>query len=91
MNYSAGYAKDAIAAVAFVGAFVLVYNMDDLRKIKPVLLMSLVLAMIIDGAFTFRPEYHNIAIGYNLPTYLIIATMLAYIPILTIFFNTYYI
>jgi hypothetical protein len=89
MNYSVGYVKDAIAVIGFVGAFILVYGATNLHKVKSVILASLLLAIIIDGAFTACPGYHHRVLGYNAPTYLLGATVLAFVPLLIRFFKTH--
>ena len=89
MDHSVGYAKDAIAVIGFVGAFILVYGATNLHKVKSVILASLLLAIIIDGAFTACPGYHHRVLGYNAPTYLLGATVLAFVPLLIRFFKTH--
>jgi len=89
MAHSVGYAKDALAVIGFVGAFILVYGATNLHKVKSVILASLLLAIIIDGAFTACPGYHHRVLGYNAPTYLLGATVLAFVPLLIRFFKTH--
>jgi hypothetical protein len=89
MTYSVGYAKDALAVIGFVGAFIMIYGATDLHKVKSIILASLLLAIIIDGAFTACPGYHRRVLGYNSPTYLLGATVAAFIPLLIRFFKTH--
>jgi hypothetical protein len=89
MINSVGYVKDALAVIGFVGAFILVYGATNLHKVKSVILASLLLAIIIDGAFTACPGYHHRVLGYNAPTYLLGATVLAFVPLLIRFFKTH--
>jgi len=77
--YSLGYTKDAIAVIGFIGAFILVYRTRDLQKVKSIILTSLLFAIIIDGLFTACPCYHNHNLGYNVPTYLLLITNIAFI------------
>ena len=80
MNYSAGFAKDFIAFFGFIIAFVIIYNTNDLHKLKPLFLISLLLAMFIDGLYSFYPDFHNTTVGYNAPTYALVAVVLLFIP-----------
>lgn len=85
--YSLGYTKDAIAVIGFIGAFILVYRTRDLQKVKSIILTSLLFAIIIDGLFTACPCYHHHNIGYNIPTYLLLISIIAFIPIVFQFFK----
>ena len=89
MTYSVGYVKDAIAVIGFVCAFILVYGATDLHKVKSLILGFFLVSIIIDGAFTACPGYHHRLLGYNTPTYLIGATVIAFIPLLIRFFKKY--
>ena len=89
MNYSTGYVKDALAVVGFIGAFILVYGTTNLHTVKPVILASLLIAIIIDGIFTVYPGYHNCILGYNMPTYILGATIISFIPLLFQFLKLY--
>jgi uncharacterized protein with PQ loop repeat len=80
MDYSAGFAKDLIAFFGFIIAFVIIYNTNDLHKLKPLFLVSLLLAMFIDGLYSIFPEFHNTTVGYNAPTYALVAVVLLFIP-----------
>ena len=82
MEYSAGFVKDQLAFFGFIIAFVIIYNTNDLHKLKPLFLVSLLLAMFIDGLYSFYPDFHNTIIGYNVPTYALITVVLIFIPIL---------
>lgn len=80
MDYSAGFTKDFFAFFGFIIAFVIIYNTNDLHKLKPLFLVSLLLAMFIDGLYSFYPDFHNTIVGYNVPTYTLIAVVLLFIP-----------
>ena len=80
MDYSAGFAKDLIAFFGFIIAFVIIYNTNDLHKLKPLFLVSLLLAMFIDGIYSIFLEFHNTTVGYNAPTYALVALVLLFIP-----------
>lgn len=88
VNYSAGGAKDAVAFVGFIIAFVILRNTQDIRILKPLILVSLLICMFIDGSYTMYPDFHNTPIGYNMPTYLLLACMLAFMLVLTIVYTT---
>lgn len=79
MDYSAGFAKDLIAFFGFIIAFVIVYNTNDLHKLKSLFLISLLLAMFIDGLYSFYPDFHNTTVGYNVPTYALVTVVLLFI------------
>lgn len=85
--YSLGYTKDAIAFIGFIGAFILVYRTRDLQKVKSIILTYLLFAIIIDGLFTACPCYHNHNLGYNVPTYLLLITNIAFIFLAIQFFK----
>jgi disulfide bond formation protein DsbB len=89
MNYSAGYVKDAIAVVGFMVAFILVYGTTNLHTVKPVILASLLLSIIIDGIFTVYPGYHHCILGYNMPTYILGGTIISFIPLVFQFLKLY--
>lgn len=82
ITYSVGYVKDALAVIGFIGAFILIYGTRDLHNVKSIILVSLLIAVIVDVLFTTCPGYHHHMLGYNMPTYILCATMLAFIPIL---------
>ena len=82
MEYSAGFVKDQLAFIGFIIAFGIIYNTNDLHKLKPLFLVSLLLAMFIDGLYSFYPDFHNTTIGYNVPTYALVTIVLIFIPIL---------
>ena len=54
---------------------------------KPLILVSLLICMFIDGSYTMYPDFHNTPIGYNMPTYLLLACMLAFMLVLTMVYK----
>ena len=88
MVYSVGYVKDSLAVIGFISAFILVYGATDLHKVKSIILVSLLVAIIIDGIFTAYPGYHHRVLGHNVPTYLLGVTVIAFIPLLIQFYKT---
>lgn len=89
MAYSVGYVKDAFAVIGFIGAFIMIYGATDLHKVKSIILGAILIGVIIDGMFTAYPGYHYRVLGHNAPTYLLGATVAAFIPLLIRFFKTY--
>jgi hypothetical protein len=73
--YSAGWLKDLMAAIYFLAAIILIIKKSSRRnKLIEVILIGLLLAFAIDFTFTLNPEYNNIPIGYNRPTYITLLT-----------------
>ena len=88
--YSAGGAKDFIAVWGFILAFWIIYIVQDLSKLKPLLISVLVLCIFVDGLFSFYPEFHNTPIGYNYATGLVIFGAVAVILSLLIYYVNFW-
>tara|TARA_B100000900_G_scaffold416126_1_gene449285 strand:+ start:1324 stop:1644 length:321 start_codon:yes stop_codon:yes gene_type:complete len=73
MELTAGWLKDAIAAIYFLTGIILIRRgLNKKRYFVDILLIGLLLCFTIDFTFTINPEYHNTEIGYNRPTYITI-------------------
>tara|TARA_B100001287_G_scaffold241647_2_gene216690 strand:+ start:2990 stop:3265 length:276 start_codon:yes stop_codon:yes gene_type:complete len=73
--YSAGWLKDLMATIFFLAAIIIIVKSSSRRnKLIEVILIGLLLAFAIDFTFTLNPEYNNIPIGYNRPTYITLLT-----------------
>ena len=73
--YSAGWLKDFIATIFFLTAIIIIIKKSSRRnRLLELILIGLLLAFSIDFTFTLYPEYNNIPIGYNRPTYITLLT-----------------
>lgn len=73
--YSAGWLKDLMATIFFLTGIIIIIKKSSRRnKLIELILIGLLLAFAIDFTFTLYPEYNNIPIGYNRPTYLTLLT-----------------
>lgn len=72
--YSAGWLKDLMATIYFLAAIIIIKKSSRRNKLIEVILIGLLLAFAIDFTFTLNPEYNNIPIGYNRPTYITLLT-----------------
>ena len=69
--YSAGWLKDFMATIFFLAGIIIIIKKSSRRnKLIELILIGLLLAFTIDFTFTLYPEYNNIPIGYNRPTYI---------------------
>jgi len=59
MNLSLGYLKDALAIFLFTIAFYIVYTTKDLNILRPLILVVLFVAFLVDSLFTLYPDLHN--------------------------------
>ena len=69
---SVGYLKDSCAAFIAILLFCFVYGLNDLNTLKPFVLFGLACMIFADGIFSIRPSYHNMIIGHNIPTYVVL-------------------
>lgn len=73
MELTAGWLKDAMAAIYFLTGIILIRRGLNKRRIfVDIVLIGLLLAFTIDFTFTINEDYHNTEIGYNRPTYIVI-------------------
>ena len=72
--YSAGWLKDLMATIFFLAAIIIVKSSSKRNKLTEIILIGLLLAFAIDFTFTLNPEYNNMPIGYNRPTYITLLT-----------------
>ena len=80
-KFSVGYLKDTCATIIAFLLLIFVYGLNDLSKLKPFLMFGLVCMIITDGIFTTYPSYHNMIIGYNIPTYMVLLVSVVFILI----------
>ena len=70
--YKLGYVKDCIATLLFVVLLLFFIIVRDVNKYKLFFIIGLLLVILVDGAFSLYPNYHNVIIGYNKLTYFIL-------------------
>ena len=67
MQLSLGYLKDCLAFIGFIFCFIIIYLIDDLNKIRIIILIIIFLAILVDGTFTFIPKMHNANVNITKP------------------------
>lgn len=78
---SVGYLKDSCAAFIAILLFCFVYGLNDLNTLKPFVLFGLACMIFADGIFSIRPAYHNMIIGHNIPTWVVLTVSVVFILI----------
>ena len=79
--YSAGYIKDAIASIFFLISFCILLIIRDINDLKFHISTLILIAFLIDCAFTLFPKYHNTEFGYNIPSYMVVGATICFLII----------
>ena len=80
-KYSVGYIKDGFAFIMFLASFCIVYLVKDLNSLKHFVLFGLFCGSVVDGLFTFYPDFHKTIWGHNLPTYILLLFGFAFLSV----------
>lgn len=79
--YSAGYIKDAFASIFFLISFCVLLIIRDINDLKFHISTLVLIAFLIDSAFTLFPKYHNTEFGYNTPSYMVVGVVICFLII----------
>lgn len=58
MKLTLGYLKDCFAVFLFSMSFIIIYSVNNLNILRPIILVGLFLAFITDSIFSMYPELH---------------------------------
>jgi phosphatidylglycerophosphate synthase len=83
---TSGYLKDIIACTLFIIIFFIVFFMENINKYKIFFLINILLAIFIDGLYSFYPSYHNTELGYNYPSYLLLIVIVCFLINISLLF-----
>jgi hypothetical protein len=86
MEITAGYLKDLLASITFIILIIIINKIYKKEGTKEFLIIYFLFAFALDFTYSVYPEYHNMVIGYNRPTYLIVL-----VAIFLFYFFTIYI
>lgn len=76
-----GYYKDALALVAFTAAFIIAL-VSEIPK--TIIIISLALCILVDGAFTLFPDWHCKPVGKNVATYMLLTQITAIVFVMVL-------